>query len=91
MKKIRTIKLHVYAGALPDGISAMSAPTDSKEDTESYFIFLDDTEPQDEQTKAFLHEMLHVYRRDHVNGGDISEIERTAHDIINQITKEGGL
>lgn len=80
----RKIDLRLVTTELPDSINGISAPDQAGR----YVILLNSRKSSQEQAKAFLHEMLHVYYQDHERGGQASQIENERHKEIESLLQE---
>lgn len=73
----RTVKLRITKVDFPEGIHGASMPG-SKGD--SYIIAVNANDPQERQEEAFLHEMRHIFNRDHDHKGrGVSAVEELRH------------
>ena len=71
--------LKVIKANLPDSIKGVVTPWEEDE----YRIFINSKLPEDEQLKAFIHEMAHLYRGDLDKiGQDVRTIEEETDRII---------
>lgn len=70
----REIKVSVKEAHLPASIKGLCSQCSEDE----YIILLRDELTDQEKEKAFIHEMLHIYRDD-FSGHSVGEIESTAH------------
>ena len=43
-------------------------------------ILINPNLPEETQARAFLHEMLHIWRGDHDSGRDLNQIEQEVHE-----------
>ena len=77
----RTVSLRIVRANLPDGVSGMT----TKDDDDSYIIFLDDREPEIAQVASFLHECLHIWHKDHDSGMSTGLIEEMRHKELKDI------
>ena len=51
-----------------------------------YRIFINSALPEKDKAKTFVHEMLHLYRKDHEKkGADIDKIELECHGLTDEI------
>ena len=75
----RLLNLRVQVVDMPDSIhGACSLRPDG-----SFLIFINNRDSNQKQKKAFLHEMLHIWRRDHEKQGiSANEIEYQCHNDI---------
>lgn len=74
--------LKVIKVNLPDGINGTVALFGK----DKYRIFINDKLPEDEQLKAFIHEMVHLYRGDLDKiGQDVNTIEEETHRETDRI------
>lgn len=82
----RTITLQVVTEDMPEGVHGMSLPKNSKKDTDTYIVYINEDDTEDEQTIAFLHECLHVWHRDHYRAGaNVSELEYERHEELKRL------
>lgn len=77
--KDRVFSVRLHYENLPDSVNGAVA-LDS-EDPEKYTILVNQNKSEDAQREAFLHEMLHIYRRDFESGKTVDQIEREVHGI----------
>lgn len=60
----RAIQLRIYHRELPEGIHGVSVRNEG-----TVSIIVNELKSEEEQTKAFLHECLHVWHGDHDKEG----------------------
>lgn len=77
MKSDRRVRISVFIEELPQSIHGMVSPMDIN--NESYIIVLNTADNEEEQRKAFLHEMSHIWNRDFESREDVSQIEARTH------------
>ena len=82
MRKL-TISLHEME--LPENIHG--ALTLNKGNVESYSIFINNKQKETEQAVSFIHEMLHIYRRDFDSKKDVQQIEAETHEMTRRISE----
>lgn len=86
---MRKFTVYLHEVELPEGIDGATSPNKGEE--KSYTILLDSKQNDIERAATFLHEMLHIYRRDFESGKTVQQIEAETHAVLYQIAKEGGL
>jgi len=64
------LEIEIIRRDFPDDMDGASAFMDGR-----YIVLLNSRKTQEAQEKAFLHEMLHIYRGDHHAPGSVQEIE----------------
>lgn len=78
----RRISLRVVESPdLPSDIGGVSAPKNPRdEESDDYFVLLNDSADETEKAKTFVHEMLHIWHRDHFKKGlDVERLEAVRH------------
>lgn len=85
-EQIKDIHVQVFRGQLPEG--AHGFVIDGNQG--SFLIMLNSADPEDEQRRAFLHEMLHIYNDDfeRVLSEGIQRIETDAHEQLDRLSLE---
>ena len=77
----REFNIRVFRERLPAGAHGMSAPDDN-----GYLIVVNADESPDEQAKAFLHEMLHIWNDDFNDPvGNVQVIEARTHRQLRRL------
>ena len=72
----------IHTVHMPKSIHGGVTPVDD----EQYMIFINADLPEEEQQRAFLHEMLHIWNRDLDSKGEsVQEIESRTHRIIDSL------
>lgn len=79
----RTIVIHIQTVALPGTVRGVSRKTDK--DTFDIFINADQTE--DQKTASFLHECLHIYHNDFDTQNSADRIEKTRHAELRRLVQ----
>lgn len=76
---MREIALRLFHEIMPEGVHGMVA-----EDHGKYMVVINANESPDEQAKAFLHEMLHIYNDDFnlVADEGVQSIESRTHEQL---------
>ena len=78
MQNAMRIKLIIgKSEPLPEGIKSISGV--DPEEPETYFLLVAPELSPEEQESAFLHEMLHIWRGDHLSALDVNQIESKCH------------
>ena len=90
---MRTITLHIEAADLPEGVHGFSGMDAEKPGT--FYIAINAAHPPERQEEAFIHEMLHIWRRDHEKGGKMTlqefrQMERRTHDAARDYCRREG-
>ena len=85
-EQIKDIHVQVFRGRLPEG--AHGFVIDGNQGP--FLIMLNSADPEDEQRRAFLHEMLHIYNDDfeRVLSEGIQRIETDAHEQLARLSPE---
>ena len=84
---MREIKIHLFHEHFPvDGGASMVCTDDSG----VFMVIINADLPEEEQEKAFLHEMLHIYNDDfeRVLSEGIQRIETDAHEQLDRLSLE---
>lgn len=74
------MQLNIVKKKLSRDIKGFSAPTDG-----GYLIAINTILDPDEQAAAFLHECLHIWRRDHITEDPAELIEEQTHKQLNRV------
>lgn len=81
MERPRDISIRIISCDLPDEIHGASLPTNG-----GVLIMVNHKDSEDRQAAAFLHEMLHVWRRDHAKtGANVHEIEEDCREEMRRL------
>lgn len=74
----RTITLRLITTPLPPGAHGMSAKDKGGDD--NYIVLLNEDDDPDAQQEAFIHELLHIWHKDHDRqGADVQQLEAERH------------
>lgn len=71
----RTITIRITTETLPAGIRGLSMMTDK----DAYTVCLASDQDDQQAAAAFIHEMLHVYHRDHERTVAVDQLEEERH------------
>ena len=79
----RIIKLRIITAPLPSEIHGASGTGDGQRFT----VLINEADDPERQAQAFLHEMLHIWNRDHgKTGADLPELEQATHAELNRLS-----
>lgn len=79
----RTVKLQLITAPLPPGIHGASATGDGQRFT----VLINEDDDPERQEQAFLHEMPHIWRRDHDRpGADVNRLEQERHAELERLS-----
>lgn len=71
----RSVKLRIITHKLPASIHGLSAP-----DGDEFIVLINEAITPEEQREAFIHEMLHIWNKDHDREkADVQVIEAQCH------------
>ena len=71
---IEKIRLNIVRDAFPQGMHGASGYIDGE-----FFVVLNTERTPAQQEEDFLHEMLHIYRKDHFSEASAQQVEARAH------------
>lgn len=75
---MRNITIKLIQTELPEGVHGCISGTDA----DGYIIMIHNQDSAEEQEKTFLHECLHLWRKDTIRkDATVIQIEREAHGI----------
>lgn len=85
-EQVKDIHVHVFRGQMPKGGHGLVVAGDPGQ----FFIMLNSADPEDEQRRAYLHEMLHIFNDDfdRVAVEGASAVEAQVHSLIEQLFPE---
>lgn len=73
--------LQIIKRPLPNSIHGAAA-----KEGDGYTVLINDQDDQDRQTLAFLHEMLHIWHKDHDReGADVSALEAERREELKRL------
>lgn len=71
----RNLNIRVITDAMPKTVHAFSM----QNGPDSFTVVLNAADTESRREAAFIHEMQHIYRRDHEKEATADEIEKVAH------------
>ena len=77
---MREITIRLFQEPLPENIHGFCA----KDGKDSFIINIDPGMSEDEQALSFLHEMLHIWNRDHEKS-DFNAVENATHAQLTRV------
>lgn len=83
MKPEREITIKLFREPMPENIYGFCA----KESDDNFIINIDPNMPADAQARSFLHEMLHIWNRDHEKD-DVGAVETATHAQLARVLKK---
>ena len=86
MNDERNIKIRlIRSEEIPEGIGGSVLKLEGKD---NYLMLINGSQSEGQQIASFLHECLHIWRRDHDRADPVGVIEQELHEELREILEE---